>query len=179
MNYTDYGFELIKKLDQLIERWKKIEGYENYSVSTFGRIRNDKTKRILKPKISTNKYYCVGLHKNGIIKKINIHRLVGKAFLNNPQNKPYVDHVDRNKLNNHFNNLRYATSSENNRNRSKHKNNKSGYTGVTFDKSRNRFVATIFLNGRNKNIGRFKTAKEASNAYQLKIKEHFGEFANI
>ena len=58
--------------------------------------------------------------------------------MNNPQNKKCVDHIDRNPLNNHFLNLRYASYSENNQNKSKQSNNTTGYIGVSFNKSNNK-----------------------------------------
>lgn len=180
INNIKYGLELIKKVDRIIERWEKIEGYDNYSVSTFGKVRNDKTKKILKKLIdSSTGYYIVRLCKDGKAKTSRIHKLVAKAFFKNPQNKECVDHIDRNKLNNHFLNLRFATNSENGMNRSKQKNNTSGYIGVVFDKKNNKYTAQYKLNGKMKHIGRYVTAEQASKAYQEKIKEHFKEFANL
>lgn len=178
-NNFNNGFELIKKLDKIFERWQKIEGYENYSVSTFGNVRNDDTDNILKNIICNHGYYEVCLYKNAIKKNQLIHRLVANAFLKNPQNKKCVDHIDRNKTNNHFLNLRYATHSENGQNKNKQSNNTSGFTGVSFHKSRNKYIARYKLNKKEIFIGYYKTAIEASVAYKSKIKKIFGEFANL
>ena len=178
-NNIKNGLSLIEKLDRIIERWCKIDEYENYSVSTFGKVRNDTTKKILKIRIDTHGYYIVNLCKDGEAKTSRIHKLVAKAFLTNPQNKKCIDHIDRNPLNNHFLNLRFATHSENAMNKSKRSDNTSNYIGVDFDKRSNKYRARYSLNGKSKHIGYYESPQLASSAYQAKIKEHFKEFANL
>jgi len=99
-----------------IEEWKHIDGYKIYDVGSFGRIRNKKTGRILK---ASNKggYYSVGL-SNKKINTYQVHILVAKAFIPNPENKYTVNHKDKNGLNNNVNNLEWMTISENNKHRS-------------------------------------------------------------
>ena len=63
-------------------------------------------------------YPSINLRKDGKKKHLQIHRLVAFAFCDNPSEYNIVDHVDRNKLNNMFNNLRWCTHSENSRNTS-------------------------------------------------------------
>ena len=169
------GVELINSF----ERWKVIEDYDNYSVSSFGRVRNDKTNRLLKLGSDGGGYFKVDLRFNNKRKTIRIHKLVANAFIKNPQNKRCVDHIDRNRKNNHISNLRYATDSENGMNKIKQSNNTTGYVGVTYDKRRGKYQARYSLNGKLKHIGYYNTALEASEAYQAKIKVVFGEFANI
>ena len=94
-------------------RWAKITEYEMYSVSDDGRVRNDKTNRILKQSINSCGYLYVQLSKNGIQRIGLIHRLVCKAFVENTENKAQVDHIDGNKFNNCAYNLRWVTASEN------------------------------------------------------------------
>lgn len=93
--------------------WKTIEGFENYQISTQGQVRNKKNDKILKVGLSPF-YEQVVLRIDG--KSINkrIHRLVAEAFITNPDNKPQVNHIDENKLNNHVDNLEWVTSKENN-----------------------------------------------------------------
>ena len=99
------GLELIKKMEHKIEMWKPIDGH-HYSVSSFGRVRNDKFDKILKNSIKSNGYMVVDLYKNGKRKTVTVHRIVAKAFHKNPENKSCVDHVNGNKKNNHISNLR-------------------------------------------------------------------------
>ncbi len=120
-----------------IEQWRNINGYENYQVSSHGRVRNSKTARIMKASIGNWGYYTINLSKDGKAKKHLIHRLVCFAFCNNPNDYDIVDHIDKNKLNNMFNNLRWCTSSENNRNATIRKDNISGSQGVSFNECNN------------------------------------------
>lgn len=105
------------------EVWKDVKGFEGiYEISNFGRCkskkRNTKFKSIFKekilvPKISQNGYLRCGLSKNGIVKSRLIHRLVAIHFVDNPENKPFVNHIDGNKQNNNAWNLEWCTQSEN------------------------------------------------------------------
>ena len=99
------------------EVWREIPGYDgDYFASDKGRIlslcRNE--PRILKPFICSNEgnrtgYYYVEIRGQ----KQRVHRLVALAFLENPEDKPIVHHIDGNPLNNTLKNLAYATYAEN------------------------------------------------------------------
>lgn len=98
------------------EVWKDIEGYEGkYQVSTLGRVRNARTDKIRK--LQPNKkdgYIYLTLCRSKIDqKKVKVHRLSAFAFIENPLNKPFVDHIDGNKHNNNVENLRWVTFQEN------------------------------------------------------------------
>jgi hypothetical protein len=98
------------------EDWKKVDGYDNYEVSSFGNVKNTKTGRILKAS-SCGGYCNVGLSGNKP-KTHLVHQLVGKAFIPNPENKSQINHKDKNKLNNNINNLEWVTNKENSIHRS-------------------------------------------------------------
>ena len=87
-----------------MEEYKKVTNYNNYSISNFGNVRNDKYDRILKLGSRGNGYYFIKLFNNGKKITIDVHRLVAIAFIENLDNKTCVDHIDNNKLNNNINN---------------------------------------------------------------------------
>lgn len=110
------------------EIWKPIGGYEGlYEVSSFGRVRSVdrmiyhsgfekkifRHGKILKPGISKYGYYRVRLSKGDKGTVVSIHRLVGLAFLNNPNNYSQINHKDENKKNNCVNNLEWCDAKYN------------------------------------------------------------------
>ena len=95
------------------ETWKNIEDFENYEISNLGRVKNNKTGRILKTCISGG-YVIVGMSSKCKGKTFPIHRVVAKAFIPNPENKAHVNHIDKNPLNNTVSNLEWNTPLENN-----------------------------------------------------------------
>jgi len=98
------------------EEWKHILDYENYEVSNLGNVRNKKTGRILKS-YDKGGYAVISLSKTKG-KLYQIHRLVCQAFIPNPENKPQVNHKDKNGLNNNVSNLEWNSHQENSIHRS-------------------------------------------------------------
>lgn len=121
-----------------------------------------------------DKWYAMrSLHRDGKLTSVMMHRQIMGA----PAGIE-VDHIDGDGLNNQRStNLRLATSQQNKFNTGRHKNNTSGYKGVSLDKRTGLWEARTMLNRRNIIIGRFPTPLEASRAYTARIAELHGEFA--
>ena len=114
------------------EHWASIDGYRNYEVSWWGRVRNIDTGRILKPGPCGVGYLSVKLSKRGVKQNHYIHRLVAREWVSNPGEKRCVDHIDGSRTNNHWENLRYAPHSENGMNAKNRIDGSSVYKGVSY-----------------------------------------------
>jgi hypothetical protein len=106
-----------------MEIWKNIKGYENkYQISNFGNVKSLdyinnlgklKKGKKLKYRITEKGYNSAMLYNNGVQKCYRVHRLVAEAFIDNKNNKPFINHKDGNKLNNNIYNLEWCTHKEN------------------------------------------------------------------
>jgi hypothetical protein len=139
--------------------WKIITTHPAYEVSDAGEVRNIGTGRVRKPH-TANGYHQVALCNNGIKTTLLVHRLVGLYHLENPENKPQIDHIDRNRTNNNVSNLRWATRSENCQNKDYYyytKTDGNHYITITINQT---FQVQFHKSGSNvyKN---FKTLEEA------------------
>jgi len=154
-----------------IEMWRLIDRYHNYEVSSHGRVRNNVSGKMLKLCESSNGYFVVNLYKDGKALTHNVHKLVAEAFIDNPNDKQCVDHIDRNKKNNYKSNLRFCSSQENSRNKTKKLNTTSQYIGVSWHKRSKNWRANIKTNEGLKHLGCFDDEEEAARAYDEKAKE--------
>jgi hypothetical protein len=170
------------------EIWRDIPGFEfRYQVSNLGRVKSlnrlcwnkntpyPKEEYILKPSLNNKGYYSVNLWtgKNTLYR---IHTLVAMTFLGYERCgvKQVIDHIDGDKLNNNLSNLQ-VTSQRVNSIKSIRNNKYSNYTGVTFDKARGKWVASISINGKKHRMGRFNCEAKAAYAYNQKLKESLNE----
>lgn len=90
-----------------MEQWKTIESFPWHSVSNFGRVRNDKTGVIMKPRVTVNGNIYADLNALGKSYPKNVAVLVANAFIPNPTNAKRVDFIDGNKGNCHVDNLKW------------------------------------------------------------------------
>lgn len=111
----------------MIEDWKEIAGYEGYyEVSNMGQVRSvgrvvntARGTRYKRPHIMAHNihpitgYHMVCLAKDGTKRTFLVHRLVGMAFVENPDGKPQINHKNENKSDNRAENLEWMTSAEN------------------------------------------------------------------
>ena len=99
------------------EIWKDVKGYEGkYQVSNLGRIRCLKNKRNKEGIMSLGEkrgYYIILVPNGKSRKNLFVHRLVAMAFIPNPLNKPYIDHINGDSRDNRVENLRWCTHKEN------------------------------------------------------------------
>ena len=149
-------------------KWKILKENENYSINEKGEIKNNITKKILSPSINKDSgYYQIDLWKNNKSRKYTLHRLVASNFIPNLENKPTVDHIDGNRLNNNVSNLRWATYSE--------QNSRFNTFGVRSEK-----IKVINVNGEELIFNRIKDVAEyfncnISNISQMLKKGTFGK----
>ena len=99
---------------EIREVWKPVKDFEDlYEVSNMGRVRRI-GGNIMKQHKTRYGYLSLTLCKNGKVKTFQAHRLVALAFVPNPRNVPFVNHIDECKTNNNADNLEWVTSTENN-----------------------------------------------------------------
>lgn len=170
-----------------IEIWKDIPGYEGYyQASNLGRVKSleriiqvkgqgtkKRKERILKSTRVIGDYLKIELWKFGVCNTFRVHQLVAMCFLGHlvgGQNI-VVDHIDRNPSNNNVNNLQITTQRHNCSKRHLSMNLTSKYVGVSYKKSKERWIATIWINNNKKYLGSFRDELSASEAYQAKLKE--------
>lgn len=125
------------------EEWR-LTSY-GLEVSDQLRVRNPKSG-VLKPQ--RNKGYLKIQWNSSKHRTVYLHQLVAEAFLIKPEKYDCIDHIDGNKLNNHWTNLRYCSNSDNSKNRGKNKNNTSGEKGIRWDETQKRWHAQWKKNGK-------------------------------
>lgn len=144
--------------------WKVIQGFENYMISSNGEVMNIKRNRLLKTFPSTEGRIKVNLINDKKINNKFVHRLVAEAFINNPNNKDYVSHIDKDKSNNNVENLKWCNRSQLSFHALKRKANTSGYKGIAYCKRSNKWIARVG----DKYLGNFNDKKDA-----IKIRKNY------
>ena len=149
----------------MTEIWKDAKGYEGlYKISNHGEVWSERKQRLLKKGKSATGYYKVVLYKNKKHKNFDIHRLVAINFINNPLEKPCVNHMDENKTNNHYSNLEWCTYKENNN----HARNLKLYPILKSEKSpKSKLCLNDVLNIRKYCSNNIKERKEFAKKYNV------------
>jgi len=147
----------------------EIVNYPNYLVYEDGRVFSKNIRRFLKPHDNGHGYHQVFLCKDGKRKQFRVNRLVAQAYIPNPDNKPEVDHIDKDRTNNDISNLRWVTSSENCQNRAMPNNNTSGIKNISWHKQKKAYQYKKVFRG-DCHQKQFKTLDEAV-AYKIEYEQ--------
>ena len=154
-----------------MEIWKTVKNFEDYEVSSLGRVKSLKLgkEKILKPCKMGKGYLMVGLCVNSKVTAKSIHQLVAISFLNHTPCgfKLVVDHINDIKTDNRSENLQIVTPRFNSR-KTQGKDT-SNYKGVCWIKARKKWRSQIRINGKVKILGHFVLELEAAEAYQLEL----------
>lgn len=126
--------------------------------------------------VAMRKFYLgEGKSKAQYMHRIILSRMLGRELLRSDE----VDHIDLNPLHNWRSNLRLATRAQNGANRSKQRNNTSGFKGVSWHPPAKKWRAVIQVKGKQIFLGLFLDPKDAYAAYCEAAKLHYGEFARL
>lgn len=167
-----------------MEIWKETKQMgANYLISNFGNVKSISryknnngglvfhNEMMIKKQVTKKGYNSVSMTINKKFSTFPVHRLVATAFIPNPENKPQVNHIDGNKLNNDVSNLEWCTNRENITHKNiRNKKKTSKYVGVHFSKKYNKWVSQINIEGKTYNL--------ISSNYELDCKKKYDEALN-
>ena len=159
------------------EIWKDVVGYEGlYEVSNLGRVYSlpktgsgGHTGKLLK-QLLVNKYLRITLCRSNVFRISPVHRVVALAFVENKQNKPFVDHINGDKLNNRADNLRWCTIRENLNFDNVKRKTATGVKGVSVTRHNTYYYCVEFKHKKYQSKY-YKTIEEAKIAYDKHIEE--------
>ena len=152
-----------------MENWKEIPSTNGmYLASDLGNIKSIKfgKDKILKPAVNSTGRLNVVIIIDNKAKSVKVHQLVAMAFLGHKQSgyNLVIDHINSNPLDNRLENIRIVTHRFNVSKDIKNKTSK--YTGVYFNKSANKYQATIRVNGKKIHLGVYSDEYDAHLAYK-------------
>ena len=158
----------------IMEIYKDVPNYEGiYRVSNYGNVQSKRTKNKWKKIGSSNpKHYPKLSLRNGLkIEHVKLHILVISLFKDKIPNKTFVNHIDKNILNNHVDNLEWVDNRENMSHSFRFKNKTSKYVGVCWKSRESKWSAEVYINKKRYFLGLFETEELAANAYNNKLLE--------
>jgi hypothetical protein len=141
-----------------------------YSISEQGLIISQ-FKKIMKPSNDMG-YLRYRFKVGGRVVRMPLHRVVAMVFIPNPENKPCVNHIDGNKLNNSISNLEWVTHRENSAHRFLSENKSSKHLGVSFVNGMNKFQVSIMVKSKKIYLGSYKSEIEAKMAYDIYVQQN-------
>lgn len=161
-----------------------IEGFKNYLININGDVYSKMRQGgggFISIFINNGGYKSVSITINSKVKNMLLHRILAIVFIPNPENKPIVDHIDRNRLNNKISNLRWSTVNENNNNVKSEGCIYQTKDKVMLDsglKIYNYFRVSFTPNGEKKITKRFKNYEDANNYLYNLRKEYPSQINN-
>jgi hypothetical protein len=148
----------------MTEEFRELEEFPEYKFGNRGTILGKYGRPMKQAQNYSNEtYYILELKirdKNSKIRTVKVHRLIAIAWIPNPENEPEIDHIDRNPANNCVENLRWSSRLKNANNMGISKLNKSGITGICFDKNKDMWIVAKSIMG----VKYRKSFKERSDA---------------
>lgn len=138
------------------EEWRPVVGFERYAVSNMGNVRRG--MKLLTPCLDTDGYRQVNLYAGGKRTTRKVYRLMMDAFCPNTEDKPCIDHINRVRTDDRLENLRWATSSENARNRP---GIVEDMIGIGWSKKNSTYMVRLAVDGSQRYYGSRKTIEDA------------------
>ena len=185
-NCTSFAYQKAKPIKEKIidlenEVWADIESTGGiYQASNFGRLKvkeygkvdsngvyKNYAEKLLKQTINPHGYLYIAIDRLERSKKIFSHRLIAEAFIPNPNNKPFVNHIDGNRSNNIPDNLEWCTTRENQHHRITGNINETKGIGMSFKKGK--WIVRIMINAKHYALGAYTCKNEAQEAYDLAL----------
>ena len=97
--------------------FEDLKRYDAYMINRNGEFWSKIYQKVMKPQVREDFYLCFSLTKDGLRHKESLHRLLAIQYIDNPNNLPEVDHIDRNRQNNALSNLRWVDKTIQNNNK--------------------------------------------------------------
>lgn len=160
-----------------MDEFVSIPDWPDYFINKLGVVLSKRVSKegiIKKQFLHNNGYYTVGFEINKKHKTLLTHRLLAKTFIPNPNNHEFVDHINRNRIDNRLENLRWCSRMENNQNTSISIRNKSGYKQISWYKIQQRWCVRIVRN-KKQLCGRKFIKLEDAVSFRNKVLTELGE----